>query len=331
MTVSRLARATITTSKSSSRYMKVAKLTPHYMCAKWTGEQCARYFRDCDRQVSANYCIGYDGGIVCNVPEERRAWTSSSEWNDQRAITVECANLPGGALTDATWNSLVRLGADVMRRYGFRPWYTGDRSGTITEHMMFTSTDCPGPWLHPRMGDLAAAIKNELDGGGKPKPTVVPKKGPDEEVPVAITQGKVHRLYNPSDGEHLYTTGAGEVAALVKAGWVDEGTMGVAPEGYAVLYRLYNASTGQHMWTDSAAEVKACLKQGSNYSDGSRNGWQYEGEAMIVHRGDRGAERVHRLLNPHSGAHMLTTDEREVASLVKAGWKDEGVAFSLDR
>lgn len=331
MTVSKLARATITTSKSSSRYMKVAKFTPHYMCAKWTGEQCARYFRDCDRSVSANYCIGYDGGIVCNVPEERRAWTSSSEWNDQRAITVECANLPGGALTDATWNSLVKLGADVCRRYGFRPYYDGTRNGTITEHMMFTSTDCPGPWLHPRMGDLAVAIRNELDGGQpKPKPTVVPKPGPDEEVPMAATQGKVHRVYNPYSHEHLYTTNEGEVKGLVSAGWQDEGTIGVAPEGYAVLYRLYNASSGQHLWTDSISEVRALLKQGDNYSDGSRNGWQYEGEACVVYRGDRGARKVHRLYNPFDGAHMLTPSEGEVKALVDAGWKDEGVKFSLD-
>lgn len=334
MTVSRLARATIATTKRNARTQRVCKFTPHYMVAKWTGEQCARYFRDCDRQVSANYCIGYDGGIVCNVPEEYRAWTSSSSWNDQRAITVECANLPGGQLTDATWDALVKLGADVMRRYGFRPWYTGDSSGTLTEHRMFASTDCPGPWLHPRMGNLAVAIRDELDGvaakPAKPKPTVVPKRGPDEEVPVPVTQGDVRRLYNPYSGEHLYTTSASEATALKKAGWADEGVMGVAPKGLAVLWRLYNVSTNQHMWTDDFEEVQACLKQGSNLSDGTKSGWQYEGEAFVVYADDRGAEKIHRLYNPHAGSHLLTSDDGEVSDLVKAGWRDEGVKFSID-
>lgn len=331
MTVSALATKSIITSKSNARYMPVTKFTPHYMCAAWSGETCARYFQSTDRQCSANYCIGVNGDIVCNVPEERRAWTSSSTWNDQRAITVECGNLAGGALTDATWNALVRLGADVCRRYGFRPYYDGTSAGSITEHRMFASTDCPGPWLHARMGDLAVAIANELDGTKpKPKPTVVPKKGPDEEVGMPATQGAVKRLYNPYSHEHLYTTSASEAKSLVGAGWQDEGTMGVAPEGLAVLYRLYNASSGQHMWTDDYDEVKSCLKQGDNLSDGTRAGWQYEGEAMIVYRDDRGAEKVHRLYNPYDGSHLLTTDESELKSLTSNGWKDEGVKFSLD-
>lgn len=329
MTVSSLARATITTSKCSTRTQRVQKFTPHYMVAAWSGEQCARYFRDCGRDVSANYCIGTDGGIVCNVPEERRAWTSSSSWNDQRAITVECGNLPGGVLTEATWNSLVKLGADVCRRYGFRPYYDGTRNGTLTEHMMFASTDCPGPWLHPRMGDLAVAIRNELDGTKpKPKPTVVPKPGPDGMISMN-RQGDVHRLLNPKNGDHVYSTDANEVNVLVKSGYVDEGVLGVAPRGLADVYRLYNVDTGEHLLTDDYREATAVLKTADNLSDGTRHGWQYEGVAFVAYSDDRGAVKIHRLNDP-KGYHILTSDENEVRALVKRGYEDEGVCFSLD-
>lgn len=329
MTVSSLARASIITSKSDRRTQRICKFTPHYMCAHWTGEQCATYFRDSGRSASANYCIGYDGGIVCNVPEERRAWTSSSSWNDQRAITVECANLPGGALTDATWNSLVKLGADVMRRYGFRPWYDGTNDGTITEHMMFASTDCPGPWLHPRMGDLAVAIKNELDGTKpKPKPTVVPKEGPDEVVSM-IHQGDVRRLYSPGNGDHVITADSGEIKSLVNAGWVDEGSMGVAPADSVVVFRLFDMDTGEHFLTADPNEASKLLKAKSNTSDGVRRGWQFEGDTFTAYRANTKGHPVYRLFDTKGGRHLFTVDANEVAELVKGSWVSEGVAFNL--
>lgn len=328
MTISKLARASIITTKRNTRTQRVSKFTPHYMCAKWTGEQCASYFRDSDRQASANYCIGYDGGIVCNVPEEYRAWTSSSSWNDQRAITVECANLPGGALTDATWNSLVRLGADVCRRYGFRPHYDGTKDGTITEHRMFASTDCPGPWLHPRMGDLSVAIKNELDGTKpKPKPTVVPKTKPDEVVSM-IYDGEVTRLYNPSNGDHLYTANDAEEASLIKAGWLDEGDIGSAVEKAVIVYRLFNADTGEHFFTTSYNEATTLLKGANNTSDGKKRGWQFEGDAFVAYEANTKGHPVYRLNNPN-GKHLFTVDASEAETLAKAGWTREGVAFDL--
>ena len=325
MTVSKLARASIITTKRNARTQKIQKFTPHYMCAAWSGEQCAEYFRDCDRQVSANYCIGMDGGIVCNVPEEYRAWTSSSSWNDQRAITVECANGPGGVLTDAAWNSLVKLGADVMRRYGFRPWYTGDSSGTITEHMMFASTDCPGPWLHPRMGDLAVAIKNELDGT-KPAPAPEPEPEPEPrepggEIAMKPYYGSVHRLYNPYNGDHMLITDPSEIKGCVAAGWIDEGIVGKTPSDVAIVYRLYNPYTGEHLVTVGYDEAEGLRKAG----------WVSEGEPFTAYVGDKGDVDFHRLYRDGS-FHLLTADPNEVSTLVDTqGYKSEGVAFSLDR
>ena len=326
MTVSSLARASIITTKRNTRTHQIQKFTPHYMCAKWTGETCAAYFRDCDRQVSANYCIGYDGGIVCNVPEEYRAWTSSSSWNDQRAITVECANLPDGSLTQATWDSLVKLGADVMRRYGFRPWYTGDSSGTITEHMMFASTDCPGPWLHPRMGELAVAIKNELDGtkpapAPEPEPEPEPKREPGGSPMSKPFYGQpFHRIANPfieGMGKHHYTADPDELAILLKNGWKDEGVIGVIPQEGRILYRLENTD---HLYTiDYSEAASLCI-----------DGWTSEGEQGVAKLPGTGEVQVVRLYNPYTGEHLLTSSPGEVDGLVVAGWRDEGNKFDLD-
>lgn len=163
----------------------------------------------------------------------------------------------------------------------------------------------------------------------KPKPTVVPKKGPDEEVPMPVRQGTVRRLYNPNTGDHVLTTDANEAKSLPKSGWKDEGAVGVAPEGYAVLYRFVDADTGEHLWTDDYVEARDLLRRGQNLSDGTKRGWQFEGESMVVHEGGQGAVKVHRLYK--SGCfHLLTADANEIATLAKQGWKDEGVKFSLD-
>lgn len=167
MTKSKLCTYTNITSQHSSGRggCKVCKITPHYMAAKWTGERCADYFATSGREASSNYCIGYDGDIAMSVDENDRAWTSSSAWNDNRAITIECANLSDSSLTDATWNALVNLCVDICTRYGFTLKYDGTKNGSLTEHRMFASTACPGAWLHSRMGKLASEVNARLSGG----------------------------------------------------------------------------------------------------------------------------------------------------------------------
>lgn len=147
---------------------KVCKITPHHMAAIWTAERCAQSFQDPNRNASANYCIGNDGTIICNVDEVNRAWTSSNGVNDCQAITIEVANSTGAPdwkVSDAAWNSLVKLCADICKRYGFRLNFTGNANGSLTMHKMFAATACPGPYLEPRMGQLAKEVNALLDGG----------------------------------------------------------------------------------------------------------------------------------------------------------------------
>lgn len=152
---------------SGRRGYKICKITPHHMAGHLTGTQCARIFQNSGRNASANYCIGYNGDIVCSVEEENRAWTSSSSWNDCQAITIEVANSKTGGdwpISDASWKSLVNLCADICKRYGFRLNYTGDKNGSLTRHNMYANTNCPGPYLQARLGQLAKEVNAKLDG-----------------------------------------------------------------------------------------------------------------------------------------------------------------------
>ena len=144
------------------------------MAAPWSGKQCADYFAQNTRQASSNYCIGINGDIACSVEEENAAWTSSNWLNDSYAITIECGNINNatGEMTQATWNSLVNLCADICRRYGFTLGYNGTASGSLTTHKMFASTACPGAWLEARMSQLAKEVNAKLKGQSVPTQTI---------------------------------------------------------------------------------------------------------------------------------------------------------------
>ena len=159
---------------------KVCKITPHHMACLWSAERCAQSFQVEGRMASANYCIGSDGTIVCNVDEENRAWTSSNYYNDCQSITIEVANetcAPNWTISTKAWNALVNLCVDICKRYGFRLNYTGNANGSLTEHRMFASTSCPGPFLHDRMNQLAKEVNARLDGSSVnvSTPTATPK------------------------------------------------------------------------------------------------------------------------------------------------------------
>jgi len=150
----------------------------HYMCWYCTAETCAESFVPVSRHASANYMVGKYGDIVLGVPEDEAAGTTSSEYCDQRCITIECANYMEdadghvcGQLPDATWESLVALLADICRRNGkARAVYNGsadfDTVGPdeliLVKHKWFGSTDCPGPWLDQQFDRLADEVNERL-------------------------------------------------------------------------------------------------------------------------------------------------------------------------
>lgn len=185
---------------SSSNYTqgrkgyKVCKITPHHMAGVLSGEQCAKLFQNPNRQASANYCIGNDGGIVGCVDENNRAWTSSSSSNDCQAITIEVSNSSTGGdwpISEAAWNSLVNLCVDICKRYSFILKYDGTKNGSLTRHNMFAATSCPGKYLQNRFQELADTVNFKLNGSTTSSSnSISSNKKSNEEIAEEVIAGK---------------------------------------------------------------------------------------------------------------------------------------------
>lgn len=158
----------ISPNRSVPRNQKISKLTVHHMAGNLSVETCGNVFASSARQASSNYGIGSDGRVGMYVEEKDRAWTSSSSWNDNRAVTIEVANDQIGGnwhVSDAAWNKLVELCVDICKRNGMTSLtWTGDKNGSLTCHYMFANTNCPGPYLKSRMAELARTVTARLGG-----------------------------------------------------------------------------------------------------------------------------------------------------------------------
>ena len=162
---------------SGKRTHSVDRITPHCVVGQLSCETICDCF-PAGRGASCNYGIGKDGRIALCVDEDNRSWCSSSNANDQRAITIECASdkTEPYAMTDAVYASLIDLCTDICKRYGKTKllWF-GDKNKTlnynpaademiITVHRWFANKSCPGDWLYNRLGDLAAKVTAKLGG-----------------------------------------------------------------------------------------------------------------------------------------------------------------------
>lgn len=162
-----LATKEILSPNYNARKASVRKFTIHHTANLASAESVAKSFQNRARNASSNYIIGGDGKIVLGVPEECRAWTSSSADNDHQAITVEVCNSTNGPewrVSDAALEATINLGVDICRRYGLPGFnWTGNKNGTLTIHKMFSSTACPGPYLESKMPYIAEEIKKRLN------------------------------------------------------------------------------------------------------------------------------------------------------------------------
>lgn len=164
---------------SGKRTHSIDRITPHCVVGQLSAASICGCFTSPDREASCNYGIGKDGQISLCVDEGNRSWCSSSNANDQRAVTIECASDKEHpyAMTDAVYQSLIKLCVDICRRNGKSKllWF-GDKDKTLayepkagemvlTVHRWFANKACPGDWLYSRLGDLAAKVTAQLGGG----------------------------------------------------------------------------------------------------------------------------------------------------------------------
>ena len=167
--------STISPNKNT-RNQPITKITIHHMACNVDADEQARRFANKSRQASSNYCIS-GKKIVCCVPEEFRAWTSGSRWNDFQAITIEVANSTGKPtweISKDSYDSLIRLCADICKRYNIIPYFDGTKNASFTFHYMFQATECPGPYIKANINriinDIKAMMKGEIPAPEPVKP-----------------------------------------------------------------------------------------------------------------------------------------------------------------
>lgn len=163
---------------SGRRTHAIDRITPHCVEGQNTAASIGNYFATTPREVSSNYGIGCDGSIGLYVDEGNRSWCSSSNANDQRAVTIECASDKTHPYTmrPIVYQKLIDLCVDICRRNGkTRLLWFGDKGKTLrytpqkhemvlTVHRWFADKACPGDWLYSRLGDLAEQVTRRLGG-----------------------------------------------------------------------------------------------------------------------------------------------------------------------
>ena len=171
---------------SGQRTHSIDRITPHCVVGQCSVETLGSIFYPTSRQASCQYGIGSDGRIGMYVEEKNRSWCSSSNANDQRAITIECASdTPEPyAMNSKVYDALIKLCVDICKRNGKKKLiWLGDKDKTlnynpksdemvITVHRWFANKSCPGNWLYARLGDLATKVTAQLGGTTTaPEPT----------------------------------------------------------------------------------------------------------------------------------------------------------------
>ena len=133
------------------------------------------------------------------------------------------------------------------------------------------------------------------------------------------TQKPVYRMYNPKNGEHLYTTDAYEVGVIYeKHGWGKEGIGWYTANSGKPVYRLYNPKFDNHLYTSDRNEMNIITEH---------QGWVFDFNRKPVMY-SKGDIPIYRLYNPSlNDQHHLTTDKNEYDTIPKWGWRQEGVAM----
>ena len=164
---------------SGLRTHSIDRITPHCVVGQCTVQTLGDIFAPTSRQASCNYGIGRDGRVGMYVEEKNRSWCSSSNANDQRAITIECASdtTEPYAFRDIVYQTLIKLCVDICKRNGkTKLLWLGDKDKTLayepksgemvlTVHRWFANKSCPGNWMYARMDDLAEKVTAALGSG----------------------------------------------------------------------------------------------------------------------------------------------------------------------
>lgn len=154
---------------SGRRQNSITKIAIHHTAGVLTAAGIGSVFKSTSRKASCNYGIGNDNKVVLVVDECNRAWTTSSSWCDNRAVTIEVSNCQYGGnwiVSDRVLNTLIDLVTDICRRNKIKNCtYTGDKDGVLQMHKWYAQTSCPGPYLGSKFTYIANEVNKRLKSG----------------------------------------------------------------------------------------------------------------------------------------------------------------------
>lgn len=271
---------------SGQRTHSIDRITPHCVVGQCSVETLGNIFLPASRQASSNYGIGVDGRVGMYVEEKNRSWCSSSNANDQRAVTIECASDTKSpyAFKDAVYQTLIKLCVDICKRNGKKKLlWLGDKTKTLnyspkademvlTVHRWFANKSCPGDWLYARMGDLAEKVTASLADSSKPAASTGKVKAGNlvtitggtyyggKAIPAWVKKLKWYVLEVSGDRAVINKDESGKYAIMSP---VKVSDLAVAGEKPASTYRTHTVVKGDTLW-DIAERY---LGKGSRYSE----------------------------------------------------------------
>ena len=175
---------------SGQRNHVIDRISPHSVVGQCSAESLGEWFAQVSTQASSNYGIDKDGRVGLYVEEKNRSWCTSSNANDQRAVTIECASdiSEPYRMNEKVYAKLIELCADICRRNGKKKllWFADKNKSLnytpksdemlITVHRWFANKSCPGNWLYARLGDVADQVTKRLGSGNDEMTESVQKK-----------------------------------------------------------------------------------------------------------------------------------------------------------
>lgn len=244
---------------SGKRTKKIDTITIHCMAGQLSVESCGAMFAQSSRQASSNYGIGPDGRIALYVDESNRSQCTSSNANDQRAVTIEVASdaTHPYAVNSKAYEALLDLVTDICKRNGIKKlvWSTSksDRVNhlngcNMTVHRDYAAKACPGDYLYNRHGEIAAEVNRRLGTSGGSQPSTGDNTG------AAAADIKVGDVVEFTGSRH-YVSATATTASSCKPG---KAKVTALAKGKAHPYHLIAVSGGGstvYGWTD-AADIK---------------------------------------------------------------------------
>lgn len=279
---------------SGKRTHSIDRISPHCVVGQCTAEGLGDWFGKSSTKASSNYGIDRNGRVGLYVEEKNRSWCTSSNSNDQRAITIECASDTREPYTmnNKVYETLIKLCTDICKRNGKKKLlWLGDKTRAlnytpksdeiiITVHRWFANKSCPGDWLYSRLGDVAKRVTANLN-------STQPSTTGSTQVPftVKVLISNLNYRSEPSmNGQVKGQTGKGTFTIIeVNNGWgklkSGVGWIYLNNPSYCVAEKSVSTSLNKKSvdqvakeviegkWGNGADRKKRLTEAGYNYSE----------------------------------------------------------------